>query len=307
MWNLLKTIKGSQTKVLEEPKKTTKELIEEIHESFYTEVDKLLAYAKISKSLESDKKDLIKKRKRLIALGFENTKEVEEADKELDRLYAIKEENRKKHQLATVIEYFSVKYPTYKFITEESVKKICGKYGLVYGEVSRYRGTVPAENLAHIEQFKLNPEDELWEQRRTLELWRGRDTLLGFNYHSGRVKDKYLKEKETLEAVSYDHRRYPTYSRSDKSIDIDDDSITITVDHDEHTVITKASLEIAAPKSDFDLKGMEVKDFKLVEKQEIPDPVVLAPVFHNGNKYYLIVTAWGEEASDELVLNEKLN
>ena len=51
---------------------------------------------------------------------------------------------------------------------------------------------------------------------------------------------------------------------------------------------------------------MELKDFKL-SKIEIPDPVVLQPVNFKGEKYYLIVTAWGDEASDELVVNETLN
>ena len=51
---------------------------------------------------------------------------------------------------------------------------------------------------------------------------------------------------------------------------------------------------------------MELKDFKL-SKIEIPDPVVLQPVMFNKTKYYLIVTAWGDEASDELVVNQNHN
>jgi hypothetical protein len=69
---------------------------------------------------------------------------------------------------------------------------------------------------------------------------------------------------------------------------------------------TNAPLEIAAPIKDFDTKGMELKDFKLSEI-EIPDPVVLQPVFYARQKHYLIVTAWGQEASDELVVNQKMN
>ena len=51
---------------------------------------------------------------------------------------------------------------------------------------------------------------------------------------------------------------------------------------------------------------MELKNFKL-SKIEIPDPVVLKPVFFKGMKHYLIVTAWGLEASDELVANQNHN
>ncbi len=54
------------------------------------------------------------------------------------------------------------------------------------------------------------------------------------------------------------------------------------------------------------MTNMEVKDFKLTER-EIPDPVVLQPVFFKNKKHYLIVTAWGDEASDDLVKNHNHN
>ena len=37
--------------------------------------------------------------------------------------------------------------------------------------------------------------------------------------------------------------------------------------------------------------------------QNIPDPVVLQPVCGG----YLIVCAWGDEASDEIVVNQQMN
>jgi hypothetical protein len=73
-----------------------------------------------------------------------------------------------------------------------------------------------------------------------------------------------------------------------------------------YTSYNKCPLEIAAPLKDFDMKNMEVKNYK-VSEIEIPDPVVLKPVLFNKQKFYLIVTAWGEEASDELVVNHKFN
>ncbi len=65
--------------------------------------------------------------------------------------------------------------------------------------------------------------------------------------------------------------------------------------------ITKKDLMICAPQKDFNMEGHEVKDHMIVK--EVPDPVVLFPV----RLGYLIVTAWGDEASDPLVLNEKQN
>jgi hypothetical protein len=58
-------------------------------------------------------------------------------------------------------------------------------------------------------------------------------------------------------------------------------------------------LEICAPVKDMDTSGLRIEDgYRLVK--HVPDPVVLQPV--NGG--YLILTAWGDEASDPLVVNE---
>lgn len=63
-------------------------------------------------------------------------------------------------------------------------------------------------------------------------------------------------------------------------------------------------LVICAPITDMRLDDdATLEGHKIVEKVHVPDPVVLCPV-HRG---YLIITAWGDEASDPLVYNEKLN
>ena len=60
-------------------------------------------------------------------------------------------------------------------------------------------------------------------------------------------------------------------------------------------------LEIAASVKDFNLTDTEIKDFKVNENIVVPDPIVLHPVMYNDIKYYLVVTAWGDEASDKLI------
>jgi hypothetical protein len=139
---------------LDRPKKSNK-LVEEIHQAFYQEVNKLLAEASISKSTDTTKQDLIDKCRKLKMLGFTSTKEVLEAQAEINRLNAIERENKANQKLVDAINYYSQKYPQYKFITEDSVKKICAKYGLVYSTVNRFIGIVPDENLTHIENFKI--------------------------------------------------------------------------------------------------------------------------------------------------------
>lgn len=262
--------------------KTESQLIEEIHESFFTEVDNLLKSAKITNSLETDKSELINKCERLKKLGFTNSKEVNEAQIEIKRLRVLEEDNKSKSKLIEVINYFSFKYPNYKFITEDSVKKICKKYGLIYGTIDRYIGTVPDKNIKHIEDFKVEDADSImgyWNRN-----WNSKFIEVPF-YQIQDAKNR-IKEvnDQILNLHSYEYRKH--------YIDIAN--------------AIKASLEIAAPIKDFNTQGMELKDFNLkavVNK----DPIVLHPVTFNNQKYYLIVTAWGLEGSDELVVNNKMN
>jgi hypothetical protein len=250
--------------------KSVAEVIEEIHETFYTEVDSLMALAKTPNSLDTTKQALIDKCQRLEKLGFTNTKEAKEAQSEIARLKSLEEENTVKANLVEAINYFSFKYPNYKFITEESVKRICKKYNLVYGSVANYIGTVPDENLKHIEDFKIKEEDEcfLVQQRYPFA-------------SAGTIDECYT----TLNGAK-------EFKNQSKSLVF--------------TFIDKCPLEIVAPLKDFNMEGKEVKNHK-ISKIEIPDPIVLKPVIFNNQKHYLIVTAWGLEAADELVANANHN
>lgn len=287
---------ASNKVVIAEPKadlkgKTTNEVIEEIHETFYTEVDRLLADAKISRSLDTDKSELIAKCERLKALGFTNTKEVKEAEAEIARLSQLKQENESKKTMIEAINYFSMKYPNYKFITEKSVEKICAKYNLVYGAIDRYIGTVPDKNLKHIEDFKVLAEDECHIEEEHMNGGWGTNTLMSKRYKSH--SEYLIEEKMKAEQMKGEGRYHFQALRGSRSMYI-------------REVNMKYPLEIAAPVKDFNMEGMEVKGHK-ISKVEIPDPVVLKPVIFAGQKHYLIVTAWGIEASDEMVVNQKFN
>jgi len=294
MFNLFKKSAENKVEVAEKAilkGKTTNQIIEEIHDNFYTEVDRLLASAKVSKSLDTDKQALIDKCHKLKELGFINTKEVQEAEVEIKRLAILAAENANKKTLIEAINYFSFKYPNYKFITEESVKKICAKYNLVYGEVSKYIGEVPDKNLQHIKDFKVDKMDDV-----VLEFYRstwGDSRIKPISYKSSEL---YKSELRNLELESF--------SDEDKWIMLKHDMMLNHYSSRVSEVV--APLEIAAPLKDFNMEGMELEGFK-ISKIEIPDPVVLKPVFFGGQKHYLIVTAWGLEGSDELVVNQKMN
>lgn len=292
MFNLFKKEKFNYTKnveVLDKPiKKSVKETIEEIHETFYTEVDRIKKECSNLNSLETTKQALIDKRNKLVDNGFRNTKECKEAEIEINRLRTLSAENTQKEKIAKAANYFSFTYPHYKFITEDSVKKICQKYNLIYGEVSKYIGTVPDLNLKQIQEFKIKEEDECYAKYYNYR--GGWNSSKDFTCYLNNILEEREKQKEYENYIAghdgaYIHR--PINFRSP---------------FESHESIEKCPLEICAPLKDFDTRNMEVKDFKL-SKIEIPDPVVLKPVHFESSKYYLIVTAWGDEASDPLVQN----
>lgn len=295
MFNLFKKEKFNYTKdveVLDKPiKKSVKETIEEIHETFYTEVDRIKKECSNLNSLETTKQALIDKRDKLVENGFRNTKECKEAEIEINRLRTLSTENNQKEKIAKAANYFSFTYPHYKFITEDSVKKICQKYNLIYGEVSKYIGTVPDLNLKQIQEFKIKEEDECYARY--------------LNYRSMWDNSKYLAEYlNTVKENKEKQQKYEDYIKGTgiTNYNLEDFKVVVKNPYESREIIEKCPLEICAPLKDFDIKDMEIKDFKL-SKIEIPDPVVLKPVHFEGSKYYLIVTAWGDEASDPLVQN----
>lgn len=262
----------------------TNKVIDEIHETFYSEVERLLANSMITMSEDTKLNDLIEKSKRLKALGFTNTKECKEANVEITRLEEVKKLNKSQESLNEAINYFSLKYPLNRFITEDSVIKICNKYGLIYGPIGRYLGDVPDKNLKEIESINVKEEDCLLIE--TERSWSSRnDKYTNVSLSDYRFIHKKAIEESQRESNTglYNHSNYHYRNRLRN--------------------ISKSNLEICAPVKDFNMEGYEVKGVKL-SKIEILDPVVLHPVMYDGKKYYLIVSAWGQESSDELVVNK---
>ena len=123
MFNLFK-------KTEEEAMTSYPTIVDEIHNEFYIAGENLLQEAKfLLKDLEN--KDF-SKGKRLAALGFGKTREAVSAVETETKLTTTKE-------IAGLVMHYKHHYPNNKFITEEQVKQICGKYGLVFGETSLYK------------------------------------------------------------------------------------------------------------------------------------------------------------------------
>jgi len=194
------------------------------------------------------------------------------SSKEVTRAFQLNRKLSFYEKQRTALEFFSRTYPQYKFITADAVKDICDKYGLVLGTVSDFIGEIPEKNLKEMEAFKINPEDECYALEMKTSMGR---TIIDSKLIT--YKDFISCEKQYRGHGGYGVRWVEK--------------------------VIKVSREIVAPVKYFNMERKAVKGHQIIDD----DPIVLHPVCYNGEKYYLVETAWGPEASDETVVNQRMN
>lgn len=252
---------STDSEVVVEKPSSVKETIQEIHNSFNNEGDRLLAKANEILGgivIKDEAKSAL-----LEDLGFVSTKEVQHKR-------TVEFEKKMNKTVVDAIMQAKKEYPLYKYITEESAKRIANKYNLVLGTVGQYKGFVPHKNALEIKKFFENHPEDVISYTKTIY------SSLGL-----RVTKISKEEYEKSKNIDYGFAT-ERYSKA------------------------KVNLNICAPLSD-----MNVEDHKLVDgwklEKEIPDPIVMLEKEYNGVKGFIIITAWGDEASDPEVINEQLN
>ena len=291
MFKLLNRFKNKKEQVISllvEPNITTSKItVKDIHNAFHNELINIILE---NQNLLNEDCDIFKieKANTLKSLGFYSTKTFEENQEEQTRLDSIIIDNRKKIKLQKAISYFTTKYPFYKFITEESVNKLCEKYGLVYGLSCNYIGTIPDKNIKEIKNFKIDNKDKIYH----------------VNYkhnwsHSGRLKWEEVQHHK-LEQMKgeIDHDYIEMFKKSGEKIP---EWALNKRKSSDYYISEVVEFEIVAPLKDFKKDKVKVIGNKLT--QIVEDPIVLVPVTHENTKYFLIVSCWGNESSDELVVN----
>lgn len=275
------------------PKKATNypAIVDEIHNEFNTAGEKLLIEAR--KIIDAQPVVNKSKNELLKSFGFKNTQEVQRADTVLGTIKISEEQMQ-------LINKYAIKYPLQKFITETQVESICKKYNLIFGYVEQYTGFVPEKNLKQIANFKLRKEDK--------------NTIIATarKYSSTEQFEIILENAELREDRTYWHIYLKGSDARANYAFQSEDGIEF-YSNDKHNIFGLRSfgnlrfnintgLKICAPVKDMDVTGYTVsKGYKLLKN--IPDPVVLQPI--KGG--YLILTAWGDEASDPLVVNQNSN
>lgn len=247
-------------------KPTIEELIEQIHNEFNGAGDILL---KEANEILGNCNFKIDKYDMLKQFGFTKTREVVEIDQKV-------EEQRMSDEIVNAIKKYRFHYSNQKFITKAVVDQICNKYNLICGKVSSYTGFVPQKNLDEIGAFKLKDEHYQYIVHH-----------IGTRGFVTRIKtyQEYLDEQKLMDNWKM--------TNSEAFFDKITDMNTSLIHKNEE-------LLICAPIKDMELKANERIQGNFII--EIPDPVVLHPVPEG----YIVLTAWGDEKSDPLVVNNDI-
>lgn len=262
-------------------------LIDQIHDEFNFASEEQLKKAEFL--LEKLNVSGHEKGERLDKLGFMNIPQVVQYRKVADEITV-------NERTAHLIRKYSVRYPAHKFITDEMVQKICDKYGLVYGDVSLYTGFVPEKNLDAVERFPGIDEND--SQLVVSSMSRESEVMSYFSYED-------IKQVNPSGSIWRQLKNGGGWHVSTifgkNGEDCPDDMPKIVPKTRFDSVRINKQLYIAAPEKDMKVKtGFNINKFKV---QEVPDPVILQPI--SGG--WLILTAWGAEASDPIVVDEKMN
>lgn len=281
------------------------QIVQDIHKEFFTASDRLLTEANLILATSNlDKVTSLK------SLGFINVKEVTRSI-EQERSH-----NQLKSSMEMVLKYKS-KYINYKFITENQLNEICTKYKLVCAPIENFTGFVPSKNLIELQKFSSAIDDIDIEHKLIIK-------SIGISRY-------YISKKLQKSIYDYIVANDFTFNFNDiglklNSIISKDDMILaikniatlatglvpnnyfITATKIEYQIDDK-SLVICAPEKDFKFKksnkiGNFISElYKPTYAETFDDPVVCRRV--KGG--YIIGTAWGDEASDPIVLNPQFN
>lgn len=306
------------------PKKVT---VEEIHNEFDSgeqrildECDKILAELKIPTETQVEKKA-----NNLLTLGFVNSETVKQAENLKAKSKEIEQKIQISKEQAEKIRYFKNKYPFDKFITEEELDRICEKYKLIHAPVANYIKDIPEKNVNEmLNRNQLSFED-------AVDIFIGKESVKSKFINKYKkyfaCKGKYnfvitshytlsfLELKEiNIDTYEQDYVKYGLISKDEKTIDLK--TAYDYFKNDEyryrHEKVDKSGLFIAAPKSHFNLEGLNKKSkygFFKTEIFEVKDPVVFEYCMGGLVK---IITKWGIPGEDKAYLdpilqNEVLN
>ena len=251
--------------------------IAEMHEDFYSKINEDIAL--IESYVPSRIKVTNKEKEKynvLRNLGFRN-EDVVSHEQKLQLYYTNKYEELKRSSIKTLMLSMKQKYPHYKFITIESLFSLCNKYKLVIGRPDNFIGTIPDKSIKDLSNFKVDNEDKAVEDI---------DGIISREFND----PCYPKTSKLRIAAHESLFREDSRNKLIHPKTVDD---MLRVSNIEKDPIVFQAVE------------MKFKtDFMINSKGSYIDS---HPPYSFTQVGFLIITAWGDEASDSNAINEKMN
>ena len=196
------------------------------------------------------------------------------------KLYEALSQNGNLH----LAERYDKYYGQYKFILRPQLERVCEKYNLYVRAPEFFMGDIPSENIEDMKRFKILVEDIPFEKLFNQQNYRG-------NLKSW-FSDKF---QDVIENNSFN-----TYFNEESKIALENF----------HKCRLAGLIKVAAIKELFNDKAFNNSNARIEGVNELNpkhqvdlDPIILCETKHG----YLIITAWGDEANHELVINPSNN
>jgi len=279
--------------------------VADIHQEIDTAEDRLFEQAEqiISGLKPTPEMEAEMKAQRLELQGFVGTPLVKKLKKVKEERNEINRQIITTKADAELIRYYKFNYPFQKFLTISELDRICKKYNLIYAPVSNYIKDVPEKNLKEIEDvktlFKSDSQNNLfllkvkwfWQScpLNIRILLRKEVEYRPLSYSYGTPSLSEADVANTLKNLGY-KGNYSGYIYSSAII----------------REVERQGLFICAPRSHFKLSGLFKRGtlgFFNSKTWEVKDPIV----FRYCRGGVQVITKWGLEAEDDVLVNEKLN
>lgn len=230
------------------------------------------------------------------------------------KLYSSISENSHK------IEEYERKYHgQYRFILKPQLERLCEKYNLFVREPRHFLGDIPEPNIKEMINFRVHLED-LDSPKATIDnFMRGNHAAIEFSWNNiigkGDGDDSQVTQCENVinnwiednqEDIINPYSGRETFSMTHQSIL---KGCKSTMDNLIKLGFTGV-IQIAAVEELFDQAAFIDSKARVLGRAELTakfqvdlDPVVLCETRHG----YIVITAWGDETNDELILNANKN
>lgn len=171
----------------------------------------------------------------------------------------------------------------YKMLLEPQLERVCEKYNLFVRDVEFFIADIPEKNVLDIMNFKIHITDV-----KPFYYWVDEKKDVDHTWHKERDWATLSEIRSREKYLNWARNRYSTFNLT-------------------------SIIEIAAIKNLFSESAFEKSTDRIIKEKKIEavakgqvdlDPIVLVKTY---NGYYIVVTAWGDEANDELVLNQNHN